>query len=96
MLRKFAIALAATLAIGAGVTATGALAFGHGGHGMGGHGFGGHGFHGGFGFRGFGPGIGFYGSPYYGYGYGYGDGCYQLRRVPTPYGWRLRRVWVCG
>ena len=26
--------------------------------------------------------------PYYG-------GCYRTVRVSTPYGWRLRRVWVC-
>jgi hypothetical protein len=94
MLRKLTIALAATLAIGAGVTATDASAAGR--HGMmmhGSHGF--HGFHHGFGFHGrfFGPGIGFYGYPYAYYG---DDGCYQFRRVPTPWGWRLRRVWVCG
>jgi hypothetical protein len=33
---------------------------------------------------------GFY--PFYRYGYG----CYRWRRVLTPYGWRLRRVNVCG
>jgi hypothetical protein len=41
-------------------------------------------------------------SPYY-YGYGpyyyaggpYYGGCYRTVRVSTPYGWRLRRVWVC-
>jgi hypothetical protein len=40
--------------------------------------------------------------PYY-YGYGpyyyaggpYYGGCYRTVRVSTPYGWRLRRVWVC-
>lgn len=51
-------------------------------------------------FRRFAPfAVGFgLGWPYaysdYGY-YGYGD-CYQLMQVPTPYGWRLRRVYVCG
>ena len=41
-------------------------------------------------------------SPYnYGYCYPYGyaryydKGCYVGRRVWTPYGWRIRRVWVC-
>lgn len=23
-------------------------------------------------------------------------GCWRLRRVPTVWGWRWRRVWVCG
>jgi hypothetical protein len=38
----------------------------------------------------------------YGYPYGYGGyyddgGCYLIRqRVMTRYGWRLRRVQVCG
>jgi hypothetical protein len=37
-----------------------------------------------------------FGFPDYSYDYGYyDDGCYQLRRVPTPFGWRWRRVWVC-
>jgi hypothetical protein len=54
------------------------------------------GWHGGgfrHGFRG--PRFGFY--PYYsGYSY-YGDyGCYRTVRVFTPYGPRLRRIWVCG
>jgi hypothetical protein len=40
----------------------------------------------------FGPGFGFIGG-----GYGYGDdGCYQPRRVPTPFGWRWRTVNVCA
>ena len=65
------------------------------------HGFRGGGFHGGFrgrGFRGgFFPGFawGLYGAPYGYYGgYPY-DGCYRLRRVMTPYGWRWRRIYVC-
>ena len=32
-----------------------------------------------------------------GYGYGYGgDGCYQTRRVLTPFGYRFRVVNVCA
>jgi hypothetical protein len=38
-------------------------------------------------------GGGYYGRGYYGGGYG---GCYRTVRVYTPYGPRLRRVWVCG
>jgi hypothetical protein len=52
--------------------------------------------------------AGAYGAYGYPYGYGYDapyaysgyygdDGCYLVRqRVWTPYGWRLRRVQVCG
>jgi hypothetical protein len=40
-----------------------------------------------------------FGAPYNDYGYydddSYDDGCYRLRRVWTPYGWRLHRVLVC-
>jgi hypothetical protein len=46
------------------------------------------GFHRGGGFRVFGPGFGYY-------PYAYGVGCYRTVRVFTPYGPRLRRVWVC-
>jgi hypothetical protein len=85
MLRKMMIAIAAIIAIGVAAIPTDASARWHGG----GHG----GWHGG-GWRG--PGWGFYGYPYaYGPGPYYG-GCYQVRRVPTPYGWRWRRVWICG
>jgi hypothetical protein len=37
----------------------------------------------------------------FGHGFGIGyigggdDGCYQVRRVPTPYGYRLRTINVC-
>jgi hypothetical protein len=24
------------------------------------------------------------------------DGCWRIHRVPAPWGWRWRRVWVCG
>ena len=38
-----------------------------------------------------------FGSPGYDYDYYYyDDSCYQLGRVPTRYGWRWRRVWVCA
>ena len=42
-----------------------------------------------------GPGWGYYGAPYV-YGPGPYAGCYRDARVWTPYGWRWRRVWVCG
>ena len=98
MLRKTILALVAVASIGL-LSPTMASARG----GMGGHGGGG--------FRGAGLGLGLglglagaYGA--YGYGYGYGPyaysgyddgGCYLVRRrIWTPYGWRLRRVQVCG
>jgi hypothetical protein len=104
MFRKIIIA-AATLAALTGLSMTPAAARGHGGHGgpgahfAGGHWGGGHwggGHWGGGGFyhrRAFGPRFGVYG--YYPYASYYG-GCYRWRRVPTPWGWRTRRVWVCG
>jgi len=95
MLRKLTIALAATAAIGLAFVATEASAKGMG-HGPGMHG---PGMHGGHGFRGlhgrfFGPGFGWGYYPSYAYGDDYA--CYQARRVATPYGWRWRRVWICG
>jgi hypothetical protein len=103
-MRKFTMALGAALILAVGSFATGAMARGgHGGH-FGGHFGGGHyafhgggghfAFHGGHFRRGFGGGI-FIGAPYAYYGYGY-DTCYRPRLVPTPYGLRWRRVWVCG
>ena len=86
MLRKLIIAFAATVAIGAAAIPTSASAYWHG-HG-GWHG----GWHGGGGAR---DGVGLLPlcvtrpAPYYG-------GCYRKVRVGTPYGWRWRRVWVCG
>jgi hypothetical protein len=85
MFRKAMIAAAAMMVLGAAAIPTEASAHWHGG-----------GWHGGWhgGWRG--PGWGFYGAPY-AYGPGpYYDRCYQVRRVPTPYGLRWRRVWVCG
>jgi hypothetical protein len=84
-------------------SSTTANARGGGGGGRGGGGFRGGGFRGG-GFRGRGFGgfgiVGPYGYGGYPYDYGayYGnDGCYLVRRrVMTRYGWRIRRVQVCG
>jgi len=97
MLRKLMIALIAISAIGVTLGATDADARGgwHGGHG----GWHGGGYRGGWGYRGGYWGPRFYGG-YYGYpAYAYpaaGYGCYQTRRVYTPYGIRYRRIWVCG
>ena len=42
---------------------------------------------------GYGPGYGYYGGP----SYAYGPPCYwQRQRVWDGYGWRIRRVRVCG
>ena len=38
--------------------------------------------------------FGGFGIGYVGGGYG-DDGCYVIRRVPTPFGYRLRTVNVC-
>jgi len=67
-------------------TLASARGFGGGFHGGGFHGE----FRGGWG----GARLGFY--PYYG-GYSYGlYGCYRPVTVYTPFGPRVRRVWVCG
>jgi hypothetical protein len=47
--------------------------------------------HGGWGWRGPGWGYAYAPGPYY-----YAGGCWQPRRIGTPYGWRWRRVWICG
>jgi len=107
MFRKTIIALFAVAAVGL-VAPTEASAWGRGGGGFHRGGF--HG--GGFGGFGVGLGLGLvapYAFGGYGYPYGYGGypygyssyneygGCYLVRqRVWTPYGWRLRRVQVCG
>jgi hypothetical protein len=45
----------------------------------------------------YGPGPGYYGGPAYVTGPGYDDGCYwQRQRFWDGYGWRIRRVRVCG
>jgi hypothetical protein len=42
---------------------------------------------------GYGPGYGYYGGP----SYAYGPPCYwQRQRIWDGYGWRIRRVRVCG
>jgi hypothetical protein len=84
MLRKFALAAAATTILGlAALAPTAASAHGHGG------GF----WHGG-GFRA----HGFWGGPRYAFAgpaYVVGNPCIRPRWVPTPWGPRLRRVNVC-
>ena len=101
MLRKILLAkimLACVVAATAAVIAlpTDASARGRGGGHGGGH-IGGHGgWHGGGFHRGWGgPRFGY--RPYYYGGYSYGAyGCYRPVTVYTPYGPRVRRVWVCG
>ena len=45
----------------------------------------------------YGPGYGYYGGPAYVAGPGYYDNCYwQRQRFWDGYGWRIRRVRVCG
>ena len=100
MLRKIMIALTVLITVGALSNNADARAVFHGG---GGHWHGGH-WHGGWGGWGWGWGwpaaVGFglgYGAGYYGYyGYPYYGGCWRVVRVARPYGWRWRRVWVCG
>ena len=81
MLRKLTLGLVAAASLSAMVLAPTAASA----HGWGwGGGWGFHHHHFGHGF-----GIGFIGG-------GYGDdGCYVTRRVPTPFGYRLRTVNVC-
>jgi hypothetical protein len=82
MFRKLTLALVAAASLGAMALAPTAASAGWKGGGWGG---GWHHHHYGHGF-----GVGFIGG-----GYG-GDGCYQVRRVPTPYGYRFRTVNVCA
>jgi uncharacterized membrane protein len=79
MFRKLTLALVVAASLGAMALAPTAASAGWKGGGWGG------GWH----HHGHGFGIGFIGS-----GYG-GDGCYQTRRVATPYGYRFRTVNVC-
>ncbi|WP_081435031.1 hypothetical protein [Nitrobacter hamburgensis] len=82
MFRKLALGLVAAASLGATALAPSAASA----HGWGGH----HHHH--FGHFGhFGHGHRF-GVAYVG---GYDDGCYVVRRVPTPYGFRLRTINVC-
>jgi uncharacterized membrane protein len=81
MLRKLTLALVAAASLSAMALAPTAASAG--GWGGGGWGFGG--FHHHFGgFR-----VGYIGGGYV------DDGCYVVRRVPTPYGYRLRTINVC-
>jgi hypothetical protein len=83
MLRKLALGLVAATSLSAMALAPTAASAGPWGGGWGG-GWGYHHHHFGHGF-----GIGFIGG-------GYGDdGCYVTRRVPTPFGYRLRTINVC-
>jgi hypothetical protein len=81
MFRKLTLALVAAASLSAMALAPTAASAGWKGGGWGG---GWHHHHHGFG-------IGFIGGGYGGY-----DGCYQVRRVPTPYGYRFRTVNVCA
>jgi hypothetical protein len=89
MIKKVLLVLGTAAALAISVpTVAGAGPHGHfgGGHFGGGHFGGGPGLSLGFGI----------GAPYaYAGSYGYGYGCSERRRVWTPYGWRLHRVWVC-
>ena len=92
MFRKLTLALVAAASLGAAALAPTAASASpykiphfHHHHGHHHHGHHHHGHHHGLGF-----GIGLIGG-----GYG-GDGCYQSRRVWTPYGWRFRVVNVCA
>jgi uncharacterized membrane protein len=85
-MRRTLLAIGAAAALAVAALPTSASAQHWGGH-WGGHHFGG-------------PGIsfGFGVSPYSAYDYDYGDygpGCYRVHRVWTPWGPRLRRMWVC-
>jgi hypothetical protein len=44
----------------------------------------------------YGPGYGYYGGPAYVAGGDYGDCYWQRQRFWDGYGWRIRRVRVCG
>jgi hypothetical protein len=83
MLRKVTLALVAAASLSAMALAPSAASAHPMGWGWGG-GWGGYHHHFGGGF-----GIGYVGG-----GYG-GDGCYVVRRVPTPFGYRLRTINVC-
>jgi hypothetical protein len=79
MLRKITLALVAAASLSALALAPTAASAGWGGGGWGG------GFHHHFGgFR-----VGYIGGGYV------DDGCYVVRRVPTPFGYRLRTINVC-
>ena len=101
MLRKSLIALAAVGALATAFVTDASAAPGHRGPGAGRSGFNAgihNNFRGAFHGRGFrGNGFArFRAAPFvFGNTYAYDDGCWQLRRVPTHWGWQWRRVWVC-
>lgn len=84
MFRKIALGLVAAASLSA-MALPPTAASAHGWHG-GGHGGWHHGHHG-HGHFGHGFGVAYIG--------GYDDGCYVVRRVPTPFGFRLRTINVC-
>jgi hypothetical protein len=84
MLRKLTLALVAAASLSAMALAPTAASAGGGGGWGGGWGGGFHHHHFGHGF-----GIGYIGL-------GVDDGCYVTQRVPTPFGYRLRTVNICG
>jgi len=88
-MRRIMLVIVAIAAVGLAAQSTDAWARG----GWHGHG----GWHGGW-HRGWRGGWGYFAYPYYGpyyYAPYYYGGCYRVRSVLTPYGWRWRRVWVC-
>jgi hypothetical protein len=84
MLRKLTLALVAAASLSAVALAPSAASA----HPMWGGGWGG-------GFGHFHHHFGGFGGGYIGTGYT-DDGCYIVRRVPTPFGYRLRAINVCG
>jgi hypothetical protein len=84
MLRKLTLGLVAAASLGATALAPSAASAHPWGGGWGGGGFGFGGYHHHFG-HGFGIGFAGHGD----------DGCYVVRRVPAPFGYRLRTVNVC-
>ncbi len=92
------ITLVASAALALGASAAFAAPHGGGGHfsGGGGHFSGGGGSHFSGGHFGGGPAVGFGFAAPYAYDYDSDYGCYAMRRVWTPYGWRLHRVYVCN
>ena len=66
---------------------------GRGGWGGGYYGGGGYGYYGGGGYGYYRGGGGYYGGGYPAYG---GGGCWRRQVVYSPYGPRVRRIWVCG
>ena len=83
MFRKLALALAATATLSAAALAPTSASAGH------------RHWHWGYGAAAFGAGLATSAILAGGY-HGYGSGCYLAKRwVPTPYGPKLRKFWVC-